>query len=119
MRIIIHQGLKPEEMSRKEPNKTKMMSFVSDRTNMYIIPRCGGGVGIFHTPSYPPGSSWEGFIFDKNSDKLIEEMIAGLKYIQKHKNVLFGIEEKPVRKSEILLGKPKKKAKADVQPSGD
>ena len=94
MRVIIHQGIKPEEMSRKEPTKTKMMPFVSDRTNMYIIPRCGGGVGIFHTSSTFPGNSWDGFIFDKNSDKIIDEMIAGLKYIKKHKNVLFGIKEK-------------------------
>ena len=93
MRVIIHQAIKTEDMARKEPKQTKMIPFVSDKTNMYIN-LIGGGIAILFTPSYDPARSWDGFIFDRNSDKLLDGMIKGLQWIKKHKKGIYDAQDK-------------------------
>lgn len=111
-RVIVNQAVRPEDMTTQEPRQTKSLAFVSDRTNMYLI-RMGGGVALLHTPTPYPGKAWDGMIFDKDSEKLIEGMILGLQFIQKNRKKLFGLDEpKPVKKADILFGKKKPRAKA-------
>lgn len=111
MRVVVHQGLKPQEMSRQEPTKTKMIPFVNDKTNMYIQVM-GGGIAILHTSSTYPGNSWDGFIFDRGSDKLIQNMIESLQWIQKHKKGIFNAQDKAAkaRRGEASTNKVRSKA---------
>jgi hypothetical protein len=83
MRVIVHQGLKTEEMKNREPRKTKALPFIDNSTNMYIT-KVGGGMTVHYCSSRFPGNTWDGFIISKDSDKLVEDMIDGLKWVQRN-----------------------------------
>ena len=82
-RVIVHQGIKTEEMVKKEPRNTKALPFVGNDTNMYISP-AGGGMMFHFCSSRFPGNSWDGFIINKDSDELVKDMIDGLKWVQRN-----------------------------------
>lgn len=88
-RFIVHQAVKPEEMKEKEPRKTKSLAFISDKTNVYLALIQGEGLALLHCDSRFPGKSWDGFILDKNSDKLIDELIESFQWVKKNKKILF------------------------------
>lgn len=81
-RFVVRQAIKSEDMSKKEPTKTKSFAFVSDlNANMYLIPM-GGGMGLVHCNARNPGKAWDGFIFDKNSKELIADMKHALTWLE-------------------------------------
>lgn len=81
-RLIIRQAIKPEDMIKKEPNKTKTLQFVSDdNANMYFLP-IGGGMALVHCNARHPDRAWEGLIFDKNSKQLIKDMKKALTWLE-------------------------------------
>lgn len=84
MRVVVQQAIESDRMCRKEPKQTKMISFVGRKTNMYLVPM-GGGMALIHCNSLNPGRSWDGFIFDQNSDELIQNMIEGLQWLQRNR----------------------------------
>lgn len=98
MRAIVHQGIKSEDMIKKEPKETKALPFIGDKTNMYIYPNVGGGIGVFFCDSTFPGKKWDGFIFNDKCDKLIEDMIEGLKWIQRNKKGLDNAKKEAAKK---------------------
>ena len=110
VRVKINQGISPEDMTHKEPNKTKSLSFVSDGTNMYMM-KMGGGMALLHCSSRFPGPAWDGMIFDEHSKQLVDNMILGLMWLKKNHSAIFA-KPKPVKPSAILkeaTKKPRKK----------
>lgn len=93
-RTIVHQAMKPVDMVRKEPNKTKMMPYIADgQTNMYIT-SMGGDFAMIFCSSFHPGNSWDGFMFGRKSEKLIDNMIEGLQWIKRNRKGFYDAKDK-------------------------
>lgn len=70
-------------MTKKEPKATKSLKFLDDRDNAYLVP-IGGGLAFIFCSAEFPDKTWDGFIFNKNSHKMVEGMIESLQWIQRN-----------------------------------